>query len=176
MDTRLKRAPGIYLTGFMGSGKTTVAQALADRLGWDFVDLDAEIEAQEQACIAQIFDTRGEAEFRRIETAMIQRWRDRIERCIPTVIALGGGSFVQPGNLELLQNHGFSVWLDCPLETIERRIETQADTRPLARDRENFRRLYEDRRKAYSRADFRVDADCSVERAVDLIMALPFWK
>jgi shikimate kinase len=71
MDTRLKRTPGIYLTGFMGSGKTTIAQALANHLGWDFVDIDAEIEAQERAAIAQIFETRGETEFRRIETEMI---------------------------------------------------------------------------------------------------------
>jgi shikimate kinase len=176
MDTRLKRTPGIYLTGFMGSGKTTIAQALADHLGWDFADLDAEIEAQERIPVAQIFETRGETEFRRIETEIIRRWRDRVERCVPTVIALGGGSFTQPRNLELLDNHGVKIWLDCPLETIERRIAAQADTRPLARDRETFRRLFEERRTAYGRADFRIDADCSVARAVELILALPFWK
>jgi len=176
MDLRLKRTPGIYLTGFMGSGKTTIAEALADHLGWDFADLDAEIEAQERAPVTQIFETRGEAEFRRIETEMIQRWRDKVERCVPTVIALGGGAFVHPRNLELLHNHGVSIWLDCTLETIERRIAAQADTRPLARDRENLRRLFEDRREAYGRADFRIDADCPVARAVELILALPFWK
>ena len=120
--------------------------------------------------------TRGETEFRRIETEIIRRWRDRVERCVPTVIALGGGSFTQPRNLELLDNHGVKIWLDCPLETIERRIAAQADTRPLARDRETFRRLFEERRTAYGRADFRIDADCSVARAVELILALPFWK
>ena len=55
MDDRLKRAPGIYLAGFMGSGKTTVGRALADRVGWDFVDIDAEIEDQEHSSIARIF-------------------------------------------------------------------------------------------------------------------------
>jgi shikimate kinase len=176
MDTRLKRAPGIYLTGLMGSGKTTVAQALADLLGWDFADLDAEIESQERIPIAQIFETRGESEFRRIEKDMIQRWRDRVERCVPTVIALGGGSFAQPGTFELLRNHGISVWLDCPLETLEQRIGAEAETRPLARDRNRFRSLYEERKEAYLRADFRIDADCSVDQAVERIMALPFWK
>ncbi len=176
MDLRLKRTPGIYLTGFMGSGKTTIAQALSDHLGWDFADLDAEIEAQEQTTVAQIFETRGEPEFRRIETEMIERWRNKVERCSPTVIALGGGAFIHPRNLELLHNHGISIWLDCPLETIQRRIASLADTRPLARDRESFRQLYENRREAYGRADFRIDADCSVEHAVELILALPFWK
>jgi shikimate kinase len=160
----------------MGSGKTTVAQALADRLGWDFVDIDTEIEAREGAAVSEIFEARGEPEFRRIETEMIERWRNKVECCVPTVIALGGGAFVHSRNLELLHNHGFSIWLDCSLETIEGRLAAQADTRPLARDRESFRRLYVERRDAYVRADFRIDADTSVERAIEQILALPFWK
>src|SRR5580658_7587207 len=110
MDNQLKRSPGIYLTGFMGSGKTTVAQVLADRLGWDFADLDAEIVAQERAAIAEIFDARGEAEFRRIETEMIRAWVRKVQRGMPTVIALGGGTFVQPENQRLLENAGVSIW------------------------------------------------------------------
>jgi shikimate kinase len=196
MDYKLKRAPGVYLAGFMGSGKTTVARVLADRLGWDFIDLDAEIEAAELATIAHLFETRGEPEFRRIETEALRKVMRRIERGMPSVIALGGGSFVQPVNTELLEGHGISIWLDCPFETIEARINgarinsaringtridddartPEADSRPLARDRERFRQLYEERRAAYGLATYRIDADCEVERAVDLILELPCWK
>ena len=175
MDHNLKRAPGVYLAGFMGSGKTTVARVLADRLGWDFIDLDAEIEAVEQTTIAHLFETRGEPEFRRIETEALRKVMRRIERGMPSVIALGGGSFAQPVNTELLEGHGISVWLDCPFETITARV-MEADSRPLARDPERFRLLYEERRAAYGLATYRIDADCEVERAVDLILELPCWK
>jgi len=175
MDNKLKRSPGVYLTGFMASGKTTVARALAERLGWDFIDLDAEIEAAENATIAQIFEARGEPEFRRIETNMIRTVMRRVERGVPAVIALGGGSFVHPGNAAMLENHGISIWLDCPFETITQRI-TELETRPLSRDPEGFRKLYEERRVAYSKAVYRVDADCEIERAVELILELPCWK
>jgi shikimate kinase len=173
----LKRAPGVYLAGFMGSGKTTVARVLADRLGWDFIDLDAEIEAIEHTPIAQIFETRGEQEFRRLETEMLRSVMRRIERGMPSVIALGGGSFVQPFNAQLLAGHGISIWLDCSFETVtERMREIEAAVRPLARDPNAFRRLFDERRVAYSRATYRVDADCDVERAVEQILALPVWK
>ena len=175
MDNKLKRAPGVYLAGFMGSGKTTIARVLADRLGWHFVDLDAEIEAAEKATIAQLFETRGEPEFRRIETEALRKVMRAVERGMPSVIALGGGSFVQPVNTELLEGHGISIWLDCPFETIATRIQ-EAESRPLARDPEQFRRLYEERRAAYGLANYRIDADCDVERAVDLILELPCWK
>lgn len=175
MDNKLKRSPGVYLTGFMGSGKTTIARALADRLGWDFIDLDTEIETNEKATIAQLFESRGESEFRRIESEMIRSVMRRVERGVPAVVALGGGAFVQPGNAELLENHGVSIWLDCPIETIEQRI-SELDSRPLARDPAAFRKLYEDRRAAYGRADFRVDANCDPERTVEVILGLPCWK
>jgi shikimate kinase len=175
MDNKLKRAPGVYLTGFMGSGKTSVARLLADRLGWDFIDLDAEIEARENATVAELFEKRGEPEFRRIESEVIRNVMRRIERGSPSVVALGGGSFVQPGNAQLLENHGISIWLDCPFDTIQQRI-VDAGSRPLARDGAAFRRLYDERRAAYSNADYRVDANCAVENAVDSILSLPCWK
>src|SRR6202041_1849842 len=71
MNVRLKRTPGLYLVGFMGSGKSTVGRHLVQRLGWSFFDLDHEIEAAEKTTIAELFDTRGEPEFRRIESEML---------------------------------------------------------------------------------------------------------
>jgi shikimate kinase len=193
MDNRLKRTPGVYLTGFMGSGKTTVARRLADRLGWDFIDLDAEIVAAEHTTIAQIFENRGEPEFRRIETEALRTVMRRIDRGMPSVVALGGGSFAQAANAQMLEGHGISIWLDCPFETLQARINNDARinddapangdlrnrdalSRPLARDGEVFRRLYDERRAAYARATYRIDADCEVELAVDSILGLECWK
>jgi shikimate kinase len=175
MHNKLKRAPGLYLTGFMGSGKSTIAQLLADKLGWNYVDLDAEIEGTRNESIAKIFAERGEPEFRRIETEVLKGVVRRVERGMPSVVALGGGTFVQPANFTLLEDHGISIWLDCPLEVLEARIE-DTGSRPLARDKEAFRRLYEQRRAAYGQAQFRVDVNCEVEQAVQQILALPIWK
>jgi shikimate kinase len=176
MHIKLKRAPGIYLAGFMGSGKSTVGSALAAQLGWDFVDLDAEIEAREGEKISAIFDSRGESEFRRVETDAIKRRVRKIECGCPTVVALGGGAFVEPGNYELIENHGVTIWLDCSFEEIQRRLAAQGTDRPLARDEVRFRQLYDARRAGYGRADYRIEGECDESSIVQSILALPLWK
>jgi shikimate kinase len=132
MNLRLKRTPGIYLVGFMGSGKSTVGRELAGRMGWSFFDLDDEIEAAEDMAISEIFATRGEAEFRHIESAMLRWHVGWIGQGRPAVVALGGGVFVAEANRQLVLENGVAVWLDCPWETVERRV-SQASHRPLAR-------------------------------------------
>ena len=80
MILKLKRTPGIYVVGFMASGKSTVGRHLAHRLGWNFFDTDTEIESVEKMAIAEIFATRGETEFRRIESEILRqhvRWIER---------------------------------------------------------------------------------------------------
>lgn len=156
MILKLKRTPGIYLVGFMASGKTTIGRRLADELGWSFVDLDEDIERQAGTTIAEIFDTRGEDEFRRLETAAILKRVRLIERGRPMVVALGGGAFAQPRNFELLENNGISVWLDCPFAKVAERVARESH-RPLARDLDRCRELYDTRRAAYERADFRIE-------------------
>jgi shikimate kinase len=155
MNLQLKRTPGIYVVGFMASGKSTVGRLLAHRLGWNFFDTDEEVEAAERAAIAEIFDARGEAEFRRIETRIIRRHVLRIERGNPAVLALGGGAFAVQANRDLLQNNGVTVWLDCPFELVRSRVAL-ASHRPLARDPRQFADLYHARREAYALADVRV--------------------
>jgi shikimate kinase len=173
--TRLKRSPGIYVVGFMAAGKSTIGRLLADRLGWGFADLDDDIEAAEHCAIAEIFAGRGEAEFRRIETDALRARVRLIERGNPTVLAMGGGAFVQPGNFELVENHGVTVWLDCPLETVKRRVAL-AEHRPLAHDPERFERLYEERRQAYGRADFRIPIESDDPLvAVEAVLRLPIF-
>ncbi|MCL4402712.1 MAG: shikimate kinase [Acidobacteria bacterium] len=176
MDIRLKRTPGIYLVGFMGSGKTTIGRLVAERLGWQFVDVDDDIEQREGTSISSIFETRGEAAFRRLETEAIRARVCAIECGIPTVMALGGGAFVEEANYQLLENNGISVWLDCPLELARQRVERFAH-RPLARDPAKFAALYEKRRPFYSRADVRiVIEDDDAERAAGEILALPVFQ
>jgi shikimate kinase len=175
MTLKLKRTPGLYLVGFMGAGKTTVGYSLADELGWCFVDIDRDIEAQEGKPIAQIFSERGEAYFRELESRMIRHRIALIEAGDPCVMALGGGAFVQPQNWELIQNNGVTVWLDCELETICKRLGEDT-TRPLAHDREALPKLFEHRRSLYARADFRIEVDAGdVNQIVRKILALPIF-
>jgi len=156
MILKLVRTPGIYLVGFMGSGKSTIGRLLAEELGWSFADVDEDIEAEQRMTIAAIFEARGEEEFRRIETSAIEKRVRLVERGRPHVIALGGGAFVQQDNYRLLENNGVTIWLDCPLEVALRRVAGH-EHRPLARDPARFAELYEARRAAYARADFRAD-------------------
>lgn len=175
MVIQLKRMPALFLCGFMGCGKSTIGPALADELGWDFIDLDSEIEAAQHTTIAEIFRTRGEAEFRRLETEALRSLMAKIARGVPAVVALGGGAFVQSANFELLDGHAITIWLDCPFETIERRLD-DTSSRPLAADPVAFRRLFDERRPAYSRASYRVDSALEPAAAVQTILALPCWK
>jgi shikimate kinase len=175
MHIKLKRTPGLYLTGFMGAGKSTVGRVLAEKLGWDFADLDSIIEAREGVPVSAIFASQGEEVFRRMETAALRDLMDSIERGNPTVVALGGGTFPQPVNCDLLSNAGISVWLDCSLETALSRVPADG-TRPLAADLANFRLLYATRCADYARADFRVDAERDPEAVAFDVLSLPIWK
>jgi shikimate kinase len=173
MNLKLKQTPGIYLVGFMGSGKSTVGRALAHRLGWSFFDIDAEIERAEKKSISEIFASAGEPEFRRLESEMILRHVRSVERGKPAVIALGGGAFTSPANREALEENGVTVWLDCPFEIIQRRVARE-EHRPLARDPKIFAELFEARLETYRLADVRVPIDCDDPAdAVERILAHP---
>jgi len=179
MILKLKRTPGIYLVGFMGSGKSTVGRALAEELGWGFADLDEDIEKREGMSISQIFDTRGEAEFRKAETAALRERVRSIERGKACVVALGGGAFLSDENFDIVSNNGVSVWLDCPFSTVERRLAGQHieyNHRPLARDPEKLRELFAVRRTGYERADYciPVDTDDAAATAAKIV-ALPLF-
>ena len=179
MNLKLKRTPGVYLVGFMASGKSTIGRHLAHRLGWNFFDTDHEIESAEKVTIAELFDSRGEAEFRRIESGILRQHVCWVERGRPAVIALGGGAFAQEPNRALLSDHGVTVWLDCPFEMVSRRVAAQhgGALRPLARDPEKFEALFAERRSIYSLADVRVAVDCDdPETVVNAILADPIFR
>jgi len=176
MNLRLKRTPGLYVVGFMASGKSTIGRHLAEALGWSFFDTDIEIENAEKTSIASIFDTRGEAEFRRIESQIIGQHVRWIERGRPAVLALGGGAFAEPANQDLLLANGIVIWLNCPFEVVQRRVKL-ADHRPLARDAEKFAALYHARREAYVLADLHVAIESDdPDVAVCTILKHPLLK
>lgn len=175
MILKLKRTPGIFLVGFMGSGKSTVGRGLAKHLGWRFADLDEDIEAREQMPITEIFDTRGEDDFRRVEYDALKRRIADVARGVPWVIALGGGCFAQDRNFDLIANHGLSIWLDAPLDVIRSRI-AHSTARPLARDPEKFEQLYHTRLDAYRKADYRIEiGQAGSPGAIDSILQLPIF-
>ena len=151
------RAQTVFLVGFMGAGKSSVGLALSRTLGWPFEDLDLRIEAQERRSIEQIFQQSGEPAFRQIEHAAL-RSLIRELGVSPRVVAVGGGAFAQANNVALLEAAGFPVvFLDAPAEELFRRCQEQKLKRPLRRDLEEFRRLYEARRPCYLKAAVRIE-------------------
>jgi shikimate kinase len=175
MILKLKRTPGIYLVGFMASGKTTVGRSLAWELGWTFTDIDETIEAQQGCTIAHIFDTHGEDEFRRIEMEAIRLQTKSVERGKPSVVALGGGAFAQQAVCDMLENNGITIWLDCPLDLVRARIAQQSH-RPLARNPEHLELLYGQRKPIYARADYRIEVTGDDPNAVVAsILNLPLF-
>jgi len=169
----------VCLTGFMGSGKSTVGRMLAAQLAWHFVDLDSDIERHTGMPIAQIFEQKGEPVFRDIEHECLTRvlgWAS--ERDARVVLALGGGTFAQPRNAALIQNvdspqrSGIAVvWLDCAIELLLQRCVLMGD-RPLFRDEASFRRLYQERLPFYRQADYRIESGGESIRVVEQILAL----
>jgi shikimate kinase len=163
----------VFLVGFMGAGKTSVGRTLAQRLNWDFEDLDERIERREKRKVAEIFRDSGESEFRRAEHAALQDLLEELRAGTAKVVALGGGAFVQQKNADLLKASGVpSVFLDAPVEELWQRCCKQATEsgaeRPLLRSIEEFRRLYQERSNSYRLASISTD---TARRTFDEIAA-----
>jgi shikimate kinase len=127
----------------------------AEEIGWRFHDLDDDIEAAHRTTISDLFAELGEPEFRRMETEAIRKCIVSIRRGTPMVLALGGGAFTREENIELLMDNGVTVWIEAPFDVVSRRVAL-SDHRPLARDPEQFARLYAARRAFYARAEYHI--------------------
>lgn len=156
----------MYLVGFMACGKTTVARALAKRLGWRAIDIDELIEQREHLSVAEIFAKHGEPYFRAVERAVL------VDQLPPrhVITATGGGTFTDLQNRAAINRDGLSVWLDVPLDALIARVPSDG-RRPLAADRPGFERLYHQRRATYEHAHLRLDAGrSSVEGIVEQLV------
>jgi shikimate kinase len=159
----------LILCGFMATGKSSVGKCLAAITGFDFLDMDAAIESEEGMSIPRIFATRGEAAFRALEFGMVARVAQR-NRC---VVATGGGTIVNPRNLETLKRCGILINLTADIDTILARAGTGED-RPMLRGgdrRERIHSLLQQRAGAYAQADITVDTSAlTVEEVAQRIV------
>jgi shikimate kinase/3-dehydroquinate synthase len=155
----------IALIGFMGAGKTTLGMQLADRVDWPFLDIDREIEQSMRRTIPQLFEERGELEFRVIEA---ERTLATLKQGRPGILALGGGAIETPAIRAALRQHALTVLVEVELDAAWERVRRTA--RPLAADREQFEALYERRKSLYDEAaDVRArDADGIVLAALGI--------
>ena len=182
-------APCLILTGFMATGKSTVAGLLARRLGWELVDCDSIVAERAGKPIAEIFTGDGEARFRELEHEVIAELAARRVRCAqcgrprPAVISTGGGALLDACNAAHLHALGAVACLEARPEVIVRRLGGEASGRPKLAEGsgglvEKVARLLEARRPAYARVSFAVDtSDLDVEQAADAVLeAFAAWK
>ena len=176
-------APRLILTGFMGTGKSSVAPIVARRLSWTLIDSDNILVARAGKSIAAIFEDDGEAEFRRLEREVIATLSSELPHCAqsgnprPAVIATGGGVLADEINYRALNRFGVIICLSARPEVIARRVEKSRTRRPMLLEggkplNERIAELLAQRRDAYARAEATVDtSELTVEQAAEKVIA-----
>jgi len=159
------KADKLYLVGFMGAGKTSVARALGRRIGWRVEDIDHRIEAREHQRVAEIFAQRGEPYFRDIERTVLHELLPQRH----LIVSTGGGTFVDAENRATMLADGAVAWLDVPLERVIERVPADG-RRPLASDRIQMEQLYARRGAAYCQANVRIDASRPIPEVVERLL------
>ncbi len=173
--------PRVYLTGFMGSGKSTSGPLVADRLGYRFLDLDDEVERAAGVSISELFARRGEPVFRALETAVLCEAAEQEH----VVVATGGGALATEGNLLTAETSGVIVFLKLSAEALARRLR-DAEGKPLLLDEDGqpysdaalldrINEILRKRERYYSHADVTVEAeDLTPDQVADaIVQALP---
>ena len=157
---------GIALIGLRGAGKSTLGKVLAKRIGWNFVELNKEIESENGLSVAEIINLYGQEGFRRLEQAAVQQLLARKELM---VLATGGGIVSEPLTFDLILSSFYTIWLKAEPEEHMARVRRQGDLRPMADDRSamaELRNILKSREPLYSRAAAVVDtAGLSVDAA-----------
>ena len=148
---------GIALIGLRGAGKSTLGKMLAKKIGWDFVELNKEIEAQNGLSVAEIIALYGQEGFRRMEQAALEQLLARKELM---VLATGGGIVSEPLSFELILSSFYTIWVKAEPEEHMARVRRQGDLRPMADDRSamaELRSILKSREPLYARASAVVD-------------------
>ncbi|SDM93827.1 shikimate kinase [Paenibacillus sp. yr247] len=159
-------ASNIVLVGFMGTGKSTVGQKLAERLGWTFQDSDAALEEEQQTSISDLFRIHGESHFRALESKVLEHILIRKGQ----VVATGGGAVLAECNRACMLQNGFVVALKASPEMIIQRVSSDT-SRPLLQGNleERVHLLLEERKSSYDFAHTVID---TTELTTDQIVAL----
>ncbi|HSP16300.1 MAG TPA: shikimate kinase [Thermoanaerobaculia bacterium] len=139
----------VYIVGFMAAGKTTIGRELAARIAAPFFDLDDLIEAAEQMKVKDIFQSRGEAYFRKRERDILRSTK-HLDRA---VIATGGGTFTFDENIQFIQSEGLSIYISAPYSLLRSRAGDKVGERPLFKDDVTAHELYANRSRYYRMAD-----------------------
>jgi len=168
----------IYLIGFMGCGKSTIGDELADLLGFVFIDLDEHIIEQQGRSIVEIFEEDGEKKFREIERDALYQ----LSGMFNSVIATGGGTPCFHDNLEWMKATGMTIYLDTPAEILAERLKPEKQARPLLADLNDGQLLEFIQNKIRERASFYNDSEIIYHQkennmpvAKDLAELYPFW-
>ena len=162
----------IVLIGFMGTGKTEVGKILSQRLGYNLIDVDSEIEKEQKMTITKIFKQHGETVFREIESDIIKRLSE-IEN---TVLSTGGGAVLRQENINNLRKKGIIICLTASPETIVKRTSNCND-RPLLKVEDplqKIKELLDIRKPYYEKADVIIDTESksSIDVANEILMIL----
>jgi len=171
---RLKSFAGIALIGLRGAGKSTLGKLLAEKIGWNFVELNKEIEAQNGLSVAEIIALYGQEGFRRMEQAALTQLLARQQL---TVLATGGGIVSEPVTFDLVLSSFYTIWLKAEPEEHMARVRKQGDLRPMADDRSamaELRNILVSREPLYARASAVVDTagltvDAAAARLLDAV-------
>lgn len=154
----------IYITGFMGSGKSTIGRLLAEKLQRKYADTDEMIEQSAQKSINEIFQTEGEPHFRKLESQTLAK----LDQETNLVVSLGGGAIIDPKNQKII-NKGIWIYLNVPFEVIKERVMRKSH-RPLAKNTNELEDLYKKRLPVYLRAQFTIDCPGEAEDTCEIIL------
>tara|TARA_B100000927_G_C16467552_1_gene470290 strand:- start:203 stop:724 length:522 start_codon:yes stop_codon:yes gene_type:complete len=158
----------IVLVGMMASGKSSMGKVLSKSMNIPFLDIDKEIEFHEKSSIKSIFENDGEKYFRKLERKIII---ENLEKKKTTVIALGGGAFLNAAVRKKVNEKSVSVWLDVNMATIIRRLKKNRN-RPLIENKsdEDIKKIYEKRLKYYEMA--KIHIDCNKKTKIECVEEL----
>ena len=146
--------PNIYLVGFMGSGKSTLGILLSNTLNFNFIDTDKLIEKRNSMSISNMFKTKGELFFRDEEKKILKE----IIKLNKTIISTGGGMPCFNNNIETLNKHGKTIYLDYDIETLYLRLKKD-NNRPLLNNKslkKNIQELLNTRREIYNKCNYTI--------------------